>query len=285
MTDIATLVTERVTAVCASPSQLDRLRAVLPHLTNTERLADISDVHYVAPSRLNAFMDHTVLKNDATITEIRTMCHEAVQHQFRAVCVNGAYVPVVEYSLAECQRQSQAQSQSTTLPSIACVVGFPLGASATPVKAFEANDAVSAGASEIDMVVNLGHLKTGNFAYVIADISAVVEASKPAIVKVIIESAQLTQSQIIDACLCSVLAGAHFVKTSTGFSSAGGASVEAVRLMRAIVGDRLGVKASGGIRDAKTARAMIEAGATRLGVSAGVAIVSDRSSESQPNGY
>jgi len=186
-----------------------------------------------------------------------------------------------------------APSATDSVRRVAAVVGFPLGAATSASKSFEAAEAIRAGASEIDMVMNVGALKSEHQERVLNDIKAVVDAvrkiSSTALVKVILETAQLSHAQIVDACLLCALAGAAFVKTSTGFSSAGGASVDAVCLMRAVVGDVLAVKASGGIRDFATASKMIRAGATRLGLSASVAIVEQALSGSvaatAPAGY
>jgi len=213
------------------------------------------------PRRIADFVDHTLLKAEATRAEVLKLCAEAKQHRFAAVCVNGTWI-------ALCARELEG-----TDVGLASVVGFPLGAMTSRAKAAEAREAVASGANEIDMVVALGRLKSGEWGYVEDDIRAVVEASKPGIVKVIIESSNLTQDEIIKASALSKEAGAHFVKTSTGFHASGGASVEAVRLMRLVVGDALEVKASGGVRDCQTALAMIAAGASRIGTSSGVGMV------------
>lgn len=207
------------------------------------------------------YIDHTLLKADAREKEIRRLCQEARQYGFYSVCVNGANVGLAYEEL-----------KGTDIR-VASVVGFPLGAMASEVKAFEAANAIEKGAREIDMVINIGALKEGNKERVLEDIGGVVRAAGDrALVKVIIESCLLGQEEKILACKLAVEAGAHFVKTSTGFSRAG-ASVEDIRLMRELVGPQLGVKASGGIRDFKTALAMIEAGASRIGASASVEIV------------
>jgi deoxyribose-phosphate aldolase len=211
--------------------------------------------------RVADFVDHTLLKAEATKAEIEKICAEAKQHEFAAVCVNGTWVELCVALLRG------------TGVTVASVVGFPLGAMTIRSKAAEAREAVAAGAREIDMVIALGRLKSGEWGYVEEDIRAVVEASRPGIVKVILESSALTREEIIKASALSKEAGAHFVKTSTGFHSSGGASLEAVRMMRIVVGDALGVKASGGIRDCETALKMIAAGANRLGTSSGVAFV------------
>lgn len=211
--------------------------------------------------RMADLVDHTLLKAEATRAEIDKLCAEAATHRFAAVCVNPTWVGACVERLAE------------SGVAVATVVGFPLGATTSRAKAAEAREAVATGADEIDMVVALGRLKGGDWDYVEDDIRAVVEASRPAIVKVIIESATLTPEEIVQASAISKEAGAHFVKTSTGFHAAGGASIEAVRLMRLAVGDDLGVKASGGVRDCATALAMVAAGANRIGTSSGVGFV------------
>lgn len=205
-------------------------------------------------------IDHTMLKPEASEETIRRYCAEAKQYGFHSVCVNSCHAALVSSELKG--------SGITTC----CVVGFPLGAMMTEAKAFEAAAAVRAGAGEIDMVMNIGAMKDRRFDFVRDDIRAVVEASKPAIVKVIIETCLLTDEEKVKACELAEAAGAAFVKTSTGFST-GGAKTEDVRLMRKTVGDRLGVKASGGIHTPEEARAMIEAGADRLGVTLGTKVI------------
>lgn len=207
------------------------------------------------------YIDHTLLKADASKEQINKLCSEAKQYGFYSVCVNGANV-----------KFAYEQLEGTGVK-VAAVVGFPLGAMATEVKAFETKNAVENGATEIDMVINIGELKVGNKEEVLNDIKAVVGAAKDkAIVKVIIETCLLTHDEKILACNLSKEAGAHFVKTSTGFST-GGATVEDIKLIRKIVGTKLGVKASGGIRNLETALAMIEAGASRIGASGSVNMV------------
>ena len=210
--------------------------------------------------QLEQYIDYTNLKPDATRADIEELCKIAKERGYANVCVNGAYVALCKQSL----RGSGV--------GVACVVGFPLGASTTEVKAFEAAKAVEDGADEIDMVINIGMAKAGDWAGVQADIAAVVQAAGKAAVKVIIETCLLDEEEKISACLAAKAAGAAFVKTSTGFSTAG-ATVEDIRLMRETVGPDMGVKAAGGIRDTATALAMLEAGATRIGASATGAIV------------
>ncbi|MCC2685889.1 MAG: deoxyribose-phosphate aldolase [Paenibacillaceae bacterium] len=213
------------------------------------------------PDRLPAYIDHTLLKPEAGAAAVERLCEEAAQFRFYSVCVNGVWVALCSRLLAG------------TGVKVSAVCGFPLGAAVTGVKAYEAEQAVAAGASEIDMVLPVGKLIDGDEAAVRDDIAAVVAAAGDGtIVKVIMETGLLTDSQKVTACRLAVEAGAHFVKTSTGFGP-GGATVDDVRLLRANVPAGMGVKASGGIRDLDAALAMIAAGATRLGTSAGVAIM------------
>ena len=209
---------------------------------------------------LASYIDHTLLAVDATPEEIEKLCQEALAYNFCSVCVNSSFV----------SQASKLLENSNV--KVCSVVGFPLGAMETQAKAYEAKRAISNGASEIDMVIAVGQLKSGNDRVVYEDIKAIVEVCNGVILKVIIETALLNREEIIRVCALVKDAGADFVKTSTGFSSAG-AIIEDVRLMKQTVGDDMLVKASGGIRDTKCAIAMIEAGASRLGVSAGVAIV------------
>ncbi|WP_438446209.1 deoxyribose-phosphate aldolase [Gorillibacterium sp. sgz5001074] len=208
-----------------------------------------------------SFIDHTLLKPDAGRQGIEKLCAEAREHGFFSVCVNGIWVPACKDLL----KGSDVK--------ISVVCGFPLGANDPDVKAFEAAKAVEQGANEIDMVLQIGLLLEGRHGEVEEDIRRVVKAVEGgAIVKVIFETGFLNEEQKVTACKLSEQAGAHYVKTSTGFGP-GGATVEDIRLMRASVSSTIGVKASGGVRDLETARKMIEAGATRLGTSSGVAIV------------
>ncbi|MCC5912541.1 MAG: deoxyribose-phosphate aldolase [Clostridiaceae bacterium] len=217
------------------------------------------------------YIDHTILNADAKQDDIKKICEEAKEHGFFSVCVNSCHVPFV----AEVLKNSDVKVTS--------VVGFPLGAMSIEAKAFETKDAVEKGANEIDMVINIGALKSGDKDYITRDIEAVVKAAaNNALVKVIIETALLTQEEKVMACKIAKEAGADFVKTSTGFS-AGGATVEDVKLMRETVGPEMGVKASGGVRDLKKAKEVIEAGATRIGASASVSIV--KGFEDEKGGY
>ena len=220
-------------------------------------------------SDLAKFIDHTLLKPEATRAQIEALCAEAAEHNFATVCVNGSRVELA-YSLLE---ESDVQ--------VATVVGFPLGAMEADVKRYETEAAIDAGAGEIDMVMNVGRFIDGDHDFIVREIRDVVEAADDHVVKVILETCLLSNEQIEQACKLVVQAQAHFVKTSTGFGSAG-AAIEHVKLMRETVSQFAGVKAAGGIRNAADAHAMIEAGATRLGTSGGVAIVSDADNV---NGY
>ncbi|WP_311431525.1 deoxyribose-phosphate aldolase [Facklamia hominis] len=209
---------------------------------------------------MNQYIDHTLLKAQATRSEIERLCQEAKKYQFMSVCVNPYWVAYANELLHD------------TSVKVCTVIGFPLGANTSSVKAFEAKEAVKSGADEVDMVINVGLVKDGLWDQVQADIKAVVDAAKPALVKVIIETCLLEHDEIVNSCQAAQQAGADFVKTSTGFST-GGATVDDVALMRQTVGPDMGVKASGGIHTFEEAQALIEAGASRLGASKGVAIV------------
>lgn len=204
--------------------------------------------------------DHTILKADATASQVEKICDEAIKYNFMSVCVNSYYTPLVAKKLKDSDVK------------VCTVIGFPLGQMSTESKALETAYAVESGADEIDMVINVGALKDAAYPEVLADIRAVRAVCRDQVLKVIIETCLLTDEEKIKACELAVEAGADFVKTSTGFST-GGATVSDVALMRKTVGPDIGVKASGGIRDAKTAEAMVEAGASRLGTSATVAII------------
>lgn len=210
--------------------------------------------------KMNSFIEHTNLKPTATTDEIEKLCEEARQFGFRGVCVNPAFVPLASERLRN------------TGILVVTVVGFPLGATGISVKAFEASWVVQNGAQEVDMVINIGKLKEGDYEYVYDDVRAVVEASKVP-VKVIIETCYLTDEEKVAACVISKLAGAKFVKTSTGFGTAG-AKFEDVQLMKWAVDNEIEVKASGGIRTYEDAIKMLKAGATRIGTSSGVTICS-----------
>ena len=212
-------------------------------------------------ARLAAMIDHTLLKPEATWAEVRHVCDEAIEWGFAGVCVNGTNLRAV----AERLRGHDVKAVA--------VVGFPLGAATARTKAFETRELIRLGADEIDMVINVGALKSGAMQAVLKDIRGVVVAARERPVKVILETVKLTRDEKLMACTLAKAAGAAFVKTSTGFGG-GGATVEDVALMRSVVGDEIGVKASGGIRDRATALTMIEAGATRIGASSSLAIIS-----------
>ena len=224
----------------------------------------------IEPAALAQYIDHTLLAADATREQIATLCREAQEHGFYSVCVNSGQVPYAASLLTDGRVK------------VCAVVGFPLGAGLSDTKAFEAQQAIAAGAGEIDMVLNVGALKDGLLDQVSDDIAAVKQACGAVPLKVILETCLLDDAQKTKACeICRELDVA-FVKTSTGFSRSG-ATLEDVALMRKVVGAEVGVKASGGVRDYKTALAMIEAGATRLGTSSGIAIISG--AEASGSGY
>jgi deoxyribose-phosphate aldolase len=224
----------------------------------------------LSPAQLAAYIDHTVLKADATAKDIEKLCAEAREHHFYSVCVNGSRVQLARHLLEDSDVK------------VACVVGFPLGAGSTDSKRFETEAAIDDGAHEIDFVLNIGKLKDQDDQYVLREMRDIVEAAEERPVKVILETCLLTNPEKLRACAMALDSGVKFVKTSTGFST-GGATAEDIMLMRQAVGPKFGVKASGGIRDAQTALKMIAAGATRLGTSASVAIVKGISAV--PGGY
>ena len=207
-----------------------------------------------------SMIDHTLLKPEATPAQVEKLCAEAAEYHFASVCVNPVYIPLA------------ARLLDGTGVKVCCVVGFPLGAIAPEQKAAEAASCAAMGAEELDMVIHVGAAKAGDWALVQRDIEGVVKAAAGRTVKVIIETCLLTDEEKVKACEAAKAAGAHFVKTSTGFST-GGATTHDIALMRKTVGPEMGVKASGGIRDYATAMAMIEAGANRIGASAGIEIV------------
>lgn len=212
--------------------------------------------------KIEQYIDHTLLKPQASEEEIIKVCAEAKEYGFASVCVNAYYTPLVAMEL-------KGSSVKTCV-----VVGFPLGATTKEVKAFEANQAIESGAEEIDMVINVGAVKSNKYDVVREDIKAVVQAaSGRAIVKVILETCLLTDDEKVKVCEIAKEAGANFVKTSTGFST-GGATVHDIKLMRETVGKDMGVKASGAVRTTEDAKAVIEAGASRIGASSSIAIVS-----------
>jgi deoxyribose-phosphate aldolase len=211
-------------------------------------------------NNLARYIDHTLLKPEASLKDIEKLCAEARDYNFYAVCVNGSWVTQARHFLDGCDVK------------VATVVGFPLGSTDSDTKRFETEAAIDNDAQEIDVVINIGRLKDGDDPYVLRELRDVVEAAAERPVKVIIETCLLTSAEKIRACRIVLDAGAQFVKTSTGFST-GGATIADVKLLREIVGKNFGVKAAGGIRDTQTALAMIEAGASRLGTSSGVVIV------------
>jgi deoxyribose-phosphate aldolase len=208
----------------------------------------------------NDYIDHTLLKPEAVESQFKKLCDEAIVHQFATVCVNPSWVPF-------CANQLKNKG-----PKVCTVIGFPLGAMTTETKVFETQQAISIGADEIDMVLHIGRLKQGDLAYVQADIQAVVQAATGHTVKVIFETCLLTEDEIIQACHCAVAAGATFVKTSTGFSTSG-ATPKVVALMAKNVAGKAKVKAAGGVRTVADLEAMIAAGASRIGTSAGVQLM------------
>jgi len=221
-------------------------------------------------AKIAPFIDHTLLKPDISFDDLKKLCTEAKRFSFKSVCVNPNNVPY-------CVEQLRGSNVGVT-----AVIGFPLGATTTRVKAFETEEAVRNGATEIDMVINVSNLRAKSYTQVLEDIQQVVRAARGYVVKVILETGSLEHLEKIAGCVLSKAAGAHYVKTSTGFGK-GGATIEDIKLMRQVVGGDIGVKASGGIKDTQTAQEMISAGATRLGASASVAIVQGK--QSTEEGY
>lgn len=219
-------------------------------------------------TNIASLIDHTLLKAEATSEQVIALCAEARQYNFASVCVNPSFVAVAAKELEGAQ-------------SVVCtVIGFPLGASTSATKAFETKDAIANGASEIDMVMNIGAMKAGQYEIVLNDMKAVREAAGETLVKVILETCLLTDSEKEKACELALEAGLDFVKTSTGFST-GGATVEDVALMRRVVGDKAGVKASGGVRSLEDLQNMVKSGASRIGASSGVKIMNGLTSDSE----
>lgn len=216
--------------------------------------------------KISKYIDHTVLKAMTTPADIEKLCNEAKTYDFYSVCVNGCYV-------AKCKELLE-----NTSVKVAAVVGFPLGAMDTSVKVYEASKAIADGASEIDMVINVGMLKAGEFEYVENEIRAIKKAIGSNVLKVIIETCYLTEEEKLKACELSLNAKADFVKTSTGFGT-GGATYEDVALMKKVVGDNALVKASGGVKSYEVAKKYIELGASRLGTSSGIAIINNEEGE------
>ncbi|AZZ38183.1 deoxyribose-phosphate aldolase [Bdellovibrio sp. qaytius] len=222
-----------------------------------------SDTKNLSPEDIAQYIDHTLLKPEATRAQIQKLCEEALTHKFYAVCVNSSMISVCKEILR------------TSPVKIAAVIGFPLGVCDTSTKVFETTRAINLGAAEIDMVVHLGAVKAQDWSYIEKDLKEVVLAAQGHPVKVILETHMLTEDEKRKVCEISLLVGAHFVKTSTGFTG-GGATIEDVTLMKSIVQNKAQVKASGGVRDFATAVKMIQAGATRIGTSSGVAIVTNQ---------
>ena len=211
--------------------------------------------------QIQDYIDHTILKPTATISDIEKLCTEAIDHKFYAVCVNGCYT-----------KQAKKHLQGSKVK-LAVVIGFPLGAMSTASKVFEAQDCKANGADEIDMVINVGWIKSGKFNLVLQEISEIKTAIEEKVLKVIIETCYLKKEEKIKACVLALEAGADFVKTSTGFGT-GGATLENVKLMKEVVGNKAKIKASGGIKDRATALKYIALGVSRIGTSSGIAIAS-----------
>lgn len=209
---------------------------------------------------MNNYIDHTLLRSSATVEEIAKLCQEAKEYEFFSVCLNPAYIEVAKQYLQDSNVK------------VCTVIGFPLGANTIETKVFETRNAIILGADEVDMVINIGQAKANNFTYIYEEIKEVVNAADHKTVKVILETSELTNEQIVNCTKMAVQAKATFVKTSTGFSSAG-ATIEHIRLMKSVCDENTFVKASGGIRDLQAAEQMIAAGASRLGVSSGVKIM------------
>jgi deoxyribose-phosphate aldolase len=263
------VVTRQVLAALAGRSEAEGLDDAQQVVANGAARLGYSGPAAGVPQNLARFIDHTLLRPTATAADIDRLCDEAVEHRFAAVCINPCWV-------ARAARRLRGSAVT-----VASVVGFPLGASSPEIKAMEARRALREGAREIDMVINIGALKSGDHELVRRDIAGVSDACREvgARNKVIIEAAYLEDEEKVVACRLAQAARAHFVKTSTGFGP-GGATVFDVALMREVVGEKMGVKAAGGIHTAAEVREMITAGATRIGASAGVRIVSGEEGES-----
>ena len=246
----------------------ENIKKILQDLSEFEKGKKTSEIK-LSSQDLASMIDHTLLKPDATISEIKQLCEEAIQNSFASVCVNPSYVE----TCFDLIKSSNVK--------VCTVIGFPLGATTTQSKFLEAEEAIKNGAEELDMVINIGRIKDKDYEYVLNDIKSIADLSKRHLCtsKVIFETCLLSEEEKVIACLLSKEAGANFVKTSTGFSKSG-ATVHDVTLMKFVVGEKLQVKASGGIRSYEDAIAMINAGATRLGASAGVKIIAGQKSES-----
>lgn len=217
---------------------------------------------------INTYIDHTILHPTTTERQIIDLCNEAKKYDFHAVCVNSCYVPLAKQLL------------SKTVVKVVSVIGFPLGATATEAKVFEAKNAVNEGAEEIDMVINMGFLRSKNYLAVFKDISDVKAAIGKIPLKVILEISELSKNEIVKACEICMDAHVEFIKTSTGFSKSG-ATLTAVKIIKKIIKDRAKIKASGGIRDLETAQKYIDAGADRIGTSSGVAMMTNKTTTSK----
>ena len=246
----------------------ENVKKILSEFSKFQKSKIISELKLSA-QELAGMIDHTLLKPDATISEINQLCEEAIQYNFASVCVNPYYVDTC-FNLIKSSNVK-----------VCTVIGFPLGATTTRTKYLEAEESIKNGAEELDMVINIGKLKDKDYQFVLDDLKAIADLSKRHLCtsKVILETCLLTDEEKVVACLLSKEAGINFVKTSTGFSKSG-ATVHDVSLMKFVVGDKLEIKASGGIRSYEDAIAMINAGATRLGASAGVKIIAGQKSES-----
>jgi deoxyribose-phosphate aldolase len=253
---------EDFTAILQEKAQCEPLGTLPPDEPEIREIVSHQEESQTMDNRAMApCIDHTLLKAEATAGQVQSLCREAIDSKFASVCINPSYVSLAAKLLAGSGVR------------VCTVIGFPLGATTTAVKVAETNEAIVNGAEEVDMVINVGALKSGEIDLVKSDIAKVVSAAAgKAAVKVIIETCFLSDTEKVMACKLSKEAGADFVKTSTGFGS-GGATVEDIRLMRETVGPEMGIKASGGIRDVETAKAMIGAGATRLGTSNSIAII------------
>lgn len=221
---------------------------------------------------MNKFIDHTLLKATATTKEIEQLCKEALEYDFASVCVNPAYVELAASILMDSD------------VAVCTVVGFPLGSNTIETKQMETMDAIQHGATEIDMVINIGKAKDHNYDYILEEIKAVVQAAAGRLIKVIIETCYLTEDEKVEVCKMAALAGAQFVKTSTGFGT-GGATIHDIELMKQTVLPEMSVKASGGVRDLASAKAMIEAGANRIGTSNGITIMNELNKKVSVNNH
>lgn len=246
----------------------ENVKKILSEFSEFEKSKKTSEIKLSAQD-LAGMIDHTLLKPDATLSEIKQLCEEATQNNFASVCVNPSYVDT-------CFKLIKSSNVK-----VCTVIGFPLGAATTQSKSLEAEEAIKNGAEELDMVINIGKLKDKDYQFVFDDLKSIADLSKThlCVSKVILETCLLSDEEKVIACLLAKEAGLNFVKTSTGFSKSG-ATVHDVALMKFVVGDKLQVKASGGIRSYEDAIEMINAGATRLGASAGVKIIAGQKSES-----